>query len=51
MWVRDVPYLAHVNHPVLLSFVYEAMDDEPSLPGNLKIGGLNGRWVRKLKSL
>lgn len=41
-WVGDGPYLAHVYHPVLFSFVYEAMDDEPSLPGHLKIGGLNG---------
>lgn len=35
--IRAGPYLAHVQHPALISLVYEAVDDEPGLPVCLKI--------------
>lgn len=47
----SVAYLAHVQHPAFFSFVYEAVDNEPSLPGRLEVGGLNGCWVRGLETL
>lgn len=35
-------YLAHVQQPGLLPLVYEAMDDEASLPVQSEVGSLDG---------
>lgn len=38
-------YLAHLQHPVLVALVYEAVDDEARLAVQLEVGGLHGGQV------
>ena len=49
--VRAGPCLAHGHQPALISFVSEAMDDEPGLLVCLEIGRLNRWWIRGMENL